>query len=753
METATKHVQFVLETVVDQDARATVVSFATELKRAQDSLTGFTTATTASLANANRDVAATLHQLATSRENLARSTADQITRLEDVLARHIQERSQQTTNAVLDDIDERVRAEEDAQRRVRNMPAPVPVPSRGGLGGTGVDDDQRRRAEAYEDANLRIIKSEGLMVTAVAQSAGISAQAYQSMQGQIRNIRREMFATAAEASGSLMQVARGFMALGLASEQDLEKVARGLVKIQSMFDIVSGSTRVMLALEKVMHSYRQAAELATVAQEALNASQIRSQMIGSTGFIAGLSNIAGGLAGRARALFTTRAAAEAAEAAATAQAMRQGAMLGTSAAAGVSAPAAVAAGAAAGGAGGAAVMGIPAAQATFGGAALGGTAVGGIVAATLASLGFAGSMAVGTGNAARQNGFRGGAAPGTWTDYIGGASMNPFGWMPESMGGGLESRLAARAAAQKTEKMETSSSSFQKMNTEDFARMEQSGAALQASLLAARESSNSLFRNSLEGLKTEEKRAAIVNRLADTEAESSRLKAEAATIESQYTAEKAINEAATRAARAEEIDLLNQQVAIERQIGEEKKAAARERLATENESLSKMEAQLKLSKDQLLSARERFAMMNEGDQMAVNQLAKKLKDGADLSSEELGRLSSFRELGGIKDAYDAQLDRRAQRGGFDQTFGEGAKAAIDAAEEKTKAQREIVAALKTEITVTIEADTKKITDELTKKIGDKLKTLDYEIRASVGKLEAEVTDIKQRIINRANGGI
>jgi len=193
-------------------------------------------------------------------------------------------------------------------------------------------------------------------------------------------------------------------------------------------------------------------------------------------------------------------------------------------------------------------------------------------------------------------------------------------------------------------------------------------------------------------------------------------------------------------------------MAIERQIGEEKKAAARERLATENEALSKMEAQLKLSKDQLLSARERFAMMNEGDQMAVNQLAKKLKDGADLSAEELGRLSSFRELGGIKDSYDAQLDRRAQRGGFDTTFGVGAQAAIDAAEEKTKAQREIVAALKTEITVTIEADTKKITDELNKKVGDKLKELDEEIRTSVGKLEAEVTDIKQRIINRANGG-
>lgn len=750
MDSASKNVQFVLQAVVDQDARASVLSFATELKRAQDSLKGFSDATVASLANANREINQTLHSMTTTRTRIAEAGAERLAAIEENLSKIIRDRSQRTTNDVIDDIDERVRAEEAANRRVRNMPAPVPVPGTGGAGsgsgaGGGANGDQAeqdRRARAYEDANLRIVRSEGATAAYVQKASGMSADAYSSLQGQLRNMRREMFATAAEASGSLMQMVRGFMALGLAGEDDLEKVARGLVKVQAMFDMVSGGTRVMLALEKVMHLYRSATQAATVAQDGFNASLARGQAVNALGMLGGLGGAVSGMAGRVRSLFTSKVAKEALEDAAKAEAARQAAYLGTSAAAGATAPVAAKA---AGGFMAGTILGktVP---------ALG---IGGIALAAAGSATFAGAGALGMARQARSAGVGGGAAPGSYTDRWGGWDFNPFGWLPENimgsgLGGGRASKFAAQESIKRTEKMEARSGSFQQMNTDDFARLEQSGTALQASMLAARESSSAIFRNSLEGMKTEEKRAAIVSRLSDAEKESSRLKSQAAATDERFSAAKMATEASLRSSRQEEIDLLNQQVSIERQLSEEKKNAAREKLSAETESLSKMEAQLKLSKDQLLSARERFALMNEGDQMSITQLAGRLKSGAQMSAEELGKLSSFRDLGGVKEAFDAQLDRRAKSGGFDTTFGGAAQAAIDATEAKTKAQREIVASLKTEINVTIDADTKKITDELNKKLGEKLKQLGDEIRTSVSKLEGEVTDIQQRLINRAN---
>lgn len=738
METATKNVLFNLQTVVDPDARATVLSFATELKRAQDSLKGFTDATVASLSNANKQVAETLHQLATTRDMVSKAGADRIARIEENLAQFIANRHQQSTRDVLDDIDARVRAEEEANRRVRNMPAPEPVSTTGGdhdAAARAVQDEIQRRAKLHEDANLRIIKSDGQVAVATVRSTGMSEAAYESLQGQLRNMRREMFATAAESTASVMQVARGIMNLGLVAEDDLEKVARGMIKIQSLFDVVSGGTRVLLGLEKVMHLYRASTQMATVAQEGFNASLLRTRVLNGTGLVGGLASAAGGLAGRVRGLFTSRAAMDAASAAAAAQAGRQAAYLGTSAGASVAAPVATQAGR---------FMGMSLAP-TIAGRAIGGTGVFGLGALALGATAFAGYGAYDMFRQSRQNGIGGGAAPGSYSDYVGGAKYNPFSSIIA-----WNQRNDAIAAQKRTDKMEAKSGSFQAMNAEDAQRLEQAGSALQAALLSARDSSSQIFRNSLEGMKTDEKRSAIIARLAQTEKESSRLKAETSRIEDRFAAQKMAIETDLRASRGEEIDLLNQQIAIERELGEAKKAAAREKLQAETETLSKVEAQLKLSKDQLLSARERFALMNEGDQMAVTQLAGKLKSGGQLSAEELGRLSSFRELGGVKESFDKELERRAAAGGFDKAFGGQAQTAIDALEERTKAQREIVAALKTEINVTIDADTKKITDELNSKVGVKLKQLGDEIRTSVSKLEAEVTDIKQRLINRAN---
>lgn len=732
MDTASKNVQFVLQAVVDPGARATVLSFATELKRAQESLKGFTEATVASLANANKEVTETLHELAAAREVVSKAGADRIAKIEDNLAQFIASRSEQATQAVLSDIDRRLRAEEEANRRLRDLPPPTP-PTPPTPPSTDPEQRERERlAEAYEDANLRIIKSESSVAVSVTKSTGMSAEAYESLQGQIRNMRRELFATAAEATGSIMQVTRGFMNLGLVAESDLEKVAKGMIKVQSMFDIVSGGTRVLLSLEKVMHLYRTSTQMAAVAQEGLNASMLRGQAIGNVGLGGALAGAASGALGRARALFTTRAAVDAANAANATQALREAAMLGTSGAATV-APAAAPVAARAG-------FLAP----TLGGATLSTAGIVGVGVGAAVGAGFGGMSIYDGIRQARQSGIGGGAAPGSWTDRIGGNRWNPF-----NQALALDENLRADAQTKKQDKRQKRADAYIEQANADFERMDAKGPALAAAMQQARDASSQMFHQSLETMKTDEQRAVVISRLAKTEKESAQLKAEHATIEDRFTQLKVINENAYRSSLNEQIDLVRTRIELERQAADAKKSALQVELSEEREVLSILETQAKMAKDQLLSAKERFAMMSEPDQATVKQLADKLQRGQQMSAEELGKLSSFRELGGVKDAFDRELERRAKAGGFDAAFGDKASKAVRDAEEAARGPRAVVANIESQINVTIDADLKKQTDALTKVVGDKLKQLQDQITTSVNKLEVEVTDIKQRIQNRA----
>jgi hypothetical protein len=318
--------------------------------------------------------------------------------------------------------------------------------------------------------------------------------------------------------------------------------------------------------------------------------------------------------------------------------------------------------------------------------------------------------------------------------------------------GNVEARAAAAKSTEATDRFGKKSEKFQAEMGVDYARLDEHTQALAQAMAQARQSSDALFNNEMEGLKATEKRDRIVARLGETEKATQRLRSEAAALDIQWAAEKSAKEAEAQVSRSAEVALLRDRISIERQVGEEAKAAAREKLATENQTLQKIESQLQLEKDRSKSAKERFALMNEGEQQNVLQLAKRLQGGQRLAAEELGKLSSFRDLAGVKDVFDKELDRRASAGGFDK-LGGAQEAAVAELEKKVKAQKDVVTSLETQINVTIEADVKKITDELTKKVGEKLKAIEDELTASVKRLGGEVTDIKQRIQNRANGGL
>lgn len=751
-ESATRNILFDMRVIVDPESRSLVMSFARSVKEAQDSLTRFQQNAAGASLDFQRNLNDSLATVIRQRDRLM-TQAQEADRI----------RSQAALSQAVNDIDARVRAEQEAANRInaaRQQAAQEPTRE--------VRDWQESPVEqAREEANhLGLIRQQttqderaayGQRGAAVRTYAEVTAQATrnaETLTAQVRNAKREMFATLAEMSGSVMQVARGFVAMGLAGEKDLEKVMRGLMQVQSAFDLVSGGTRIMLGLGKSMHLYRQATEAATAAQNAFNVAQGTGAAIGQGSLLTSLGGVAAGMNARVNALVAGKAAMAAQERAAEVAALRQAAMLGGSGAAGVAAPAAATK-----------VLGFG--GSTLGGAAVSGGVVAGVAAAALASVTFAIRSAIDAAVQASKHGVGGGATPGSFTERWGSWNMNPFNHIDAAAlvtggtvrTGNIEARAAAAKSTEATDRYGKKSEKFQAEVGVDYARLDEHTQALAQAMAQARQSSDALFNNEMEGLKATEKRDRIVARLGETEKATQRLRSEAAALDIQWASEKSAKEAEAQVSRSAEVALLRDRISIERQVGEEAKAAAeeakaaaREKLATENLTLQKIESQLQLEKDRSKSAKERFALMNEGEQQNVLQLAKRLQGGQRLAAEELGKLSSFRDLAGVKEGFDKELDRRASAGGFDK-LGGAQEAAIAELEKKVKAQKDVVATIETQVNVTIEADVKKITDELTKKVGEKLKAIEDELTASVKRLGGEVTDIKQRIQNRANGGL
>jgi len=165
---------------------------------------------------------------------------------------------------------------------------------------------------------------------------------YTGMKAQLKGYKdqsREAFLGGLTAA---MQLSRGFVALGLSSEESTEKMMRGLVKMQGIVDSVTGSvqgiyqvTKAIDSVTEMMRLRRQASALAarvaqqasvaetaalqaeaaaagqaTTAHAALNA----QRSMGSTAASAGITSnaIAGGAASRAAAAPVTRSATESA---------------------------------------------------------------------------------------------------------------------------------------------------------------------------------------------------------------------------------------------------------------------------------------------------------------------------------------------------------------------------------------------------------------------------------------------------------
>ena len=125
---------------------------------------------------------------------------------------------------------------------------------------------------------------------------------------------REGFVKGAE--GALM-LGRGIAALGLAGEEDIEKLARALVRVQGIVDVAKGGVQIYEAITRSVEAYRAAVLSAAAAESALAAARGRGAVGAAAGGVAARGAGAGiaGAAGAGVAAFPPAAIAAAAVAA------------------------------------------------------------------------------------------------------------------------------------------------------------------------------------------------------------------------------------------------------------------------------------------------------------------------------------------------------------------------------------------------------------------------------------------------------
>lgn len=141
------------------------------------------------------------------------------------------------------------------------------------------DAERRERAAATAAANAEQAKLGRIAETSQARLLGA---------------RKQLAGAFAESTEGVMRLTRGFVALELVGEKDLETLARSLVKLQAGIDIVAGGMKLWMKSAEAVKAYRDAVQAAAVAESALAALRLRSGAGQAAGNVGGAVTSAAG---------------------------------------------------------------------------------------------------------------------------------------------------------------------------------------------------------------------------------------------------------------------------------------------------------------------------------------------------------------------------------------------------------------------------------------------------------------------------
>ena len=544
---------------------------------------------------------------------------------------------------------------------------------------------------------------------------------YQAAQGRIRSSKREITSTFAELGGSIMRVTRGVTALGLAGEADMEKIVKGLLKVQGAFDIVSGGLQVWVKMQQVIEGVRKMLLATAAAEELLAAATAKRALVqGVANATGGAGAVGGAIGGAAKNIGEMTA--------------------GTLLAKGLR---------------------------SFGGKALG--AAGGLAAG--ATVGIAGGLAA--------DFFSGdGYSPGGFGEKVGGGFLSPstLGRMDKWMGkkGGQGSGLTSGStfvdlvdsedALKRQQEATTGREAMFKAQAavvakelpkvvQGFANARGQRAGNLAADMGAIGRQNERFG---VGGASAEQQARLTKEILATEREIAQVKQSAASVVGRF-------EEVSKAFAQEQLELEK----VRRDLVVERSTMARDAAAAELESserqLRNVEATLEgqqrtlmTMQDQLRSAKERFGLMDEDQQQLLLQDFAAAKRGDKLTPD---RLRALKQLG--SDEADAivagQAEARASAAGADVLFDKE-REAISKVEADIARNVEVATDIRWEITFD-EKQLKEQEANLDKAIRDGLaeqagKTAEVVKKAFAGEfanINVRIDGVERAVANGAGG--
>jgi hypothetical protein len=573
-----------------------------------------------------------------------------------------------------------------------------------------LDEIDRKLAEERRKLAVDTAK-ERLQQLKIEESAIKKAEdSYRTMQGQINAGRREVLATIGEIGGNLMQVARGLVAIGLAGEEDMQKVVQGLLKVQGAFDLVNGGIQVFLKMEKAVESVKNMLNLTVAAEEALaTASAIRQGIQGA----GGASGAARGAAGRV----AGDVAGTVVGGALSTQAGRAGRLARNLMRSG----------------GGAVRM-----AGTVG--RVGGTlAAGGVLAGLGADLAYGGGEF-------RQGGFG-------QRFFSMGQGMSSR--VDQYLGLDTESRRLADSNDQ-TARIEQSTAQAIARNQSQAARVDESIGGIRAGFGARARVASGTLSLDLAGKSAKDQEARIAKEILETEQKIAEVKE--AGLQTAGRFESLITEYSQEQLRLEQTkrDLTEQRATIARDSAAAELEASKRSLDNVERTLEAQQQTLMTMQQQLASSRERFGLMDSEQQGQLLDIFQRGSAGEELSVEELRMLKSL----GSKAAdaiVAAQAERRAEMGGASAIFGEE-QAGID----KLAADIATNVDVATEIRWNIEFDQQALNEQaeaLDKIVRDNLKSqldgvmskVEESLAGVVAGIRVRIDGLDQRMMDGAGG--
>lgn len=242
-------------------------------------------------------------------------------------------------------------------------------------------------------------------------------------------------------------------------------------------------------------------------------------------------------------------------------------------------------------------------------------------------------------------------------------------------------------------------------------------------------------RSNLESQQAQAQQASLASRMAAMTIEERR-----AEIISQITNAENDQSASAENRARQVIQWSQQRLAVEREIHQEQRAAAQASLRSEEEKLRTVEGRLEAERNAMMSAEERFGMLNTDEQQQLLDIQRRFQTGAgNVGAEELRRIRGF--SGAMDEQITAEARRRAQQAGF------GAFQTQDVARiQQLEAQRqqiEVSVKARADVVAKLDIDAAAVAKEINKQIDAQYNTLLQGLASQIGLQGSRIRELEE----------